>query len=159
VSNDVDVRGFRELDNLLRELPNKLAGKALTNAVNEGARIIRDEARANVPVRTGQLRRSIRTFVRRKGVETGIAIAIGVRGKLAYIARFLEFGTKAHRIVATGKSLDVVQVKSVDHPGTSPNPFLTRAFDTKARAAVDAIRTRLRAELDKIVAAAPKGRR
>lgn len=158
----VDVRGFRDLDNLLRELPNKVAGQVLRNAVNEGARIIRDEAKSRVPVKTGRLRRSIRTFVRRTGVSTGMAIAIGVRGKLTHIARFLEFGAAPHVIkVKNAKALGVPgrPVRKVHHPGSSPKPFLRPAFDTKIGAAVEAMKKRLKLELDKIAAAAPKGRR
>jgi hypothetical protein len=55
-------------------------------------------------------------------------------------ARFLQDGTRAHTIVARGAALRfvvagrVVFAKSVQHPGTSPRPFMTEARDAGERA-------------------------
>lgn len=46
------IKGLKELDEELRNLPLKLQKKAFQDAVKSGARVIRDEVRKRTPVRT-----------------------------------------------------------------------------------------------------------
>jgi HK97 gp10 family phage protein len=59
VTTTVRIEGLAELDKKLRGLGPKIARKALGYSVSQGARIIRNEAKARAPVRTGVLRRAI----------------------------------------------------------------------------------------------------
>ena len=86
-------------------------------------------ARAEAPVRTAALQRSIGSTYHGGGKWT-------VSAAKPY-AQFVHEGTKPHPIKArSGKTLRffwarvgrVVYPKQVSHPGNEPNPFLTRAM-------------------------------
>lgn len=153
-----DVKGLDGLLEDLRKIPNELRVRVAQNAVNRGARVIRDEAKARVPVRTGRLRSSIRTFVRRSGVgRHSVVAAVGVRGggkqSRVHIARFLEYGTRGHVIEPKSKrgrrkaalllSMGVA-VRRAEHPGAGPRPFLRPAYDAKKQEALNAMAASLR---------------
>ena len=100
------------------------------------AEVAYHEAFYGAPWRTGKLARSIVMDVDEKG-EARIRA-------LAPYARFVVEGTKPYKIypvragVLAFKSAagDLVFTRLVRHPGTKPNPFLTRALD-KAREQID----------------------
>lgn len=103
----VQVLGLPALDAKLRDLEPKLARSILRAAVRRAANIVRDAARERVPGKTGLLRRSIRTQLRR-GKPGQTRISVGVfgasrsqlkKGLDPFYARFVERG---HRIVPRG---------------------------------------------------------
>ena len=163
MSGSVELRGWDELDAALRKLPNKVAGRALTNAANEGARVLRDDMRSRVPVKSGRLRRAIRVIRRQTGVEWGVKVSIGVKGARAWLANILEFGAAPHTIEPTPRKKALllgvgIVVESVDHPGIPPHPFILPAYDTKKEETLRTVRRRLGAEIDKAVAESRTGR-
>lgn len=165
MSGNVQVTGLAELEQRLLLMKNKAAGRALVNATNAGARVIRDEMKRLVPVRTRRLQRAIRTFQRRTGVKTGAVAGVGVRGKMAGIARMVEYGTKPHDIIvgagrlgrnAAKRDAAVALaigngkfVRKVRHPGSRPKPFLRPGVDLSWRKAVSVFGRRLFAEVVK----------
>lgn len=155
-------------DGLLQKLEAvkvELRQQLLQNAVNAGARVIRDEARARVSVRSGLTRNAIRTFVRRTGVgRNEVSAGVGLRGGgkngRIHIGRFLEFGTTRHVIEPKTRRarrkeallLSMGQVvRKVDHPGIAPKPFLRPAFDAKSQAALDAMAKSLGRGIEKAI--------
>lgn len=86
----VEVRGIVELRKALRDIDKDLA-KELGAGLAEAARIVADEARAHVPVRTGRAAASIK--VRKQ--QTGAALAVG--GAKAGYYPWLDFGGKVGR--------------------------------------------------------------
>jgi HK97 gp10 family phage protein len=136
----VNVKGLAELQKLLDTLPAKLEANAMRAALAAGARVIRDEAKANVPVKTGTLRAGLKVSTRsRRGVVTA---TVKAGGKHAYLANWIEFGTAAHFIKPkTAKSLFIAGLFSngVAHPGVQPKPFMRPALDSQAGAAVVAV--------------------
>jgi|VirMetMinimDraft_7_1064189.scaffolds.fasta_scaffold37040_4 HK97 gp10 family phage protein len=137
--SNVRVKGLSELNAALQTLPAKIEANVLRSAMRAGANVIKDEAKANVPVATGTLKAGIKVSTsNRRGTVTA---KVKTTGKHAYIAKWLEYGTAAHRIVSKGKGLNIggVVVRSVDHPGISPRPFLRPALDSKAQQAVVAV--------------------
>lgn len=107
------------------------AGGAEVNTQNvllHSANYLKSDMEARVPVRTGRLRQSIQVRVH------GHQIVVGPDTEYA---AFVEFGTKPHVIRAKpGKKAlafkvagQTVIVKSVNHPGTKPNPFVRPAFE------------------------------
>lgn len=99
------------------------------------SQLVLDEARRLVPVRTGTLLASIRR-------ESGIGplgpyrdVTAGVPGLTDYLGYVID-GTPPHvirpsrrkalRFISGGR---VVFSTRVSHPGTRPNPFLTRSLD------------------------------
>jgi len=88
---DIQIEGLDRLDEALQELAWPAARRALRKGMRAGANIVRDEARQKAPVKTGKLRRRIRTRERRE--ENGwMRFAIEVPQSVFY-GRFFEFGT------------------------------------------------------------------
>lgn len=88
---DIQITGLKELDRALQELAWPASRRALRKGMRQGANIVRDEVRNKAPVRTGNLKRSIRTRERRE--ENGwMRFAVEVRRR-AFYGRFLEYGT------------------------------------------------------------------
>lgn len=110
---ELKLTGGPELERALRELGGKIASRLGSNAVRAGARVVAAEARARVPKRSGDLKRSIRIFTdpkdRRGSARTAYA------GTRLFYGWFVEFGT-AH---------------------SSARPFLRPALDEAGQAAVN----------------------
>jgi len=144
MASTVRVDGLKELRAALVDLGDRTGKRVLNRAVNSGARVIRDQARQNVPVDTGQLKASIVTAKRRarKGTAVYVVALSSKRKKYAdnkknrrlgrageaykaegagYYGRFLEFGTSKMR----------------------PRKFMTPAFESRKRDALDAIKAAL----------------
>lgn len=108
----------------LKKLPSEIGRKVLVGATRPGANIVAQEFRLNVPVKTGELKKSIVVKVDNQTVETSALFYIGA-GK--FYLKFLEFGT------------DKI-------PEQRP---LGQAFDEKAEEAVETIVKVMRVRLDR----------
>lgn len=160
----VQLTGFKELAETLRELPGTLSRRILAASVSAGALVIQQEMKKNAEGMrdTGTLARSIyRKYISeasgpekkvyyvgpRKGVK-------GAKKKLskrldAYYAQWVEFGhfsrpTMGGAIkVRAGQRGRQEHVSSLVQSGrvrwVPAHPFLRPAFDAKKDAAVDAI--------------------
>ena len=96
----------------------------------DAANYILSEMEVNVPVDSGNLRRSLGIRVKSDRIE------IGPDAKVAPYAGYVEFGTAPHTIrPKAGKTLrftvdgKVVYARVVNHPGTKPQPFVQPAFE------------------------------
>jgi HK97 gp10 family phage protein len=147
----VDVKGLKELDDLLKSLPEEIQRKALASANLAGAQVLREEARSRAPVRSeggpmkvgknaskarlpGFLRASIKAW-RIKGSGKGsVTHGVGARG-MAFYGKFLEFGTKY----------------------ISPRPFLRPALDAAYLRAIEAVGKVLKQKVEKEIVKQAKG--
>lgn len=145
---DVNIRGAKELAEALATLPDKLQANVMRAALRAGAKLIREEAVACVPVDSGDLRSSLKIGTRsRRGV---VSANIKAGGKQAFYAHFVEFGTAAHTITAKDGGYMMfggAWVKSAHHPGARAQPFMRPALDGRAQAAVQAMAEAMRARL------------
>lgn len=107
----IHVKGAKELEALLKKLPGKVAKRVVNNGLRAGARLIRDEAKAKVPVNTGKLRDSI-TVATVKG-----KVKVGFKPPESRRAHLTEFGTEFQ----------------------PAQPFMRPAIDTKATEAIKKI--------------------
>lgn len=140
----VEIKGLRELQDALRELPEKIAGLVLNGAVKEGAQVIEREAELRAPERTGALRRSIvATALKRPHEGHDATVIVRVRRSTktqrlkrqkagqpvddAFYWRFVEFGTSK----------------------ASARPFLRPAFEAKKAEAAGVIKQALRRRIEK----------
>lgn len=134
MATTINFKGLRELGQALDTLPDKLQVNVMRGALRAGARVILNDAKSRVPVKSGRLRDSLKVSTSGKGGEPKAT----VRTREFY-APFVEYGTGAHKIVAAPKGvlrfLDEA-VAVVDHPGTAPKPFMRPALDAQATAAV-----------------------
>ena len=136
--SNVHVKGGAELNKFLQQLPVKIEQSVLRGALRAGANVVMAEAKANVPVESGQLRDGLKVSTSsRRGRVTA---KVKATGKHAHIAPWLEYGTAAHKITAKGKGMFFggLFVKGVQHPGSRPKPFMRPALDGRAQDAVSA---------------------
>lgn len=157
---DQSIIGGRELDAAMASLSIKVEKNILRSALRAGANQYKEEVKANIPVDSGDLRRSVRVSARSKGGRVTASVKIG--NKKAWYARLVEFGTKAHKIAPKGGGGLLIGgniVGAVDHPGARPQPFARPAFDSKATEAIAAVAAQIRKRLTKegINAPAPEG--
>lgn len=157
---EVSIKGFENLAQVLKSFPQTVARRILSRAVYAGATVVRDDARARAPVKTGKLRKSIKiksAKSRRGTIEKVFRVYVA-----AYYGHMVERGTKAHRITrVNAKALKIGRNYrvEVDHPGiVSPKPFLRPALDENTRSIVDAMRDKLRAGIEQYVRGPKLGR-
>jgi HK97 gp10 family phage protein len=122
---EIKMTGGPELERALRELGGNIAGRLGGNAVRAGARVIANEAKQRVPVRTGALRKSIRVFTER--ADRGGTVRQAWVGTRLFYSWFVEFGTSKQ----------------------PPQPFLRPARDEGAQKAVDKIVENLSAGIER----------
>jgi HK97 gp10 family phage protein len=130
----VSIRGAKELEALLKGLGPRVAARVSDKAIRAGAKVVADEARRLVPVKTGALKKSIAVVQAPGKRQSERAMVLGFRRPAGRRAHFTEFGT----------------VKS------AARPFLRPAFDAKYNEAVDAIGKVLGDGIDKEAAALDK---
>ena len=146
LQDSVQIKGLKELGEALQTLPVKLERNVMRSAMRAGMKIIMDEARANVPARTGALRDSFKISTR---VTRGTVTAkVSVGDRKAFYGRFVEFGTAAHVIRAKNRGQLLFFAggfyRSVNHPGATPRPFMRPAFDSKHPQALQAFANKVR---------------
>lgn len=120
------IEGLDELERQFDRLAETSKKKVMQKALNAGIAPIKKEAKANAPVKTGLLKKSIRSKQLR--FTENPAVGIFVSGK-AYYWRFLEEGTS--KMAAA--------------------PFLRPAADSKHEEGVGKFKEKLKAEIDKIM--------
>lgn len=86
------IEGAKELDKVLKGLPDHIAKRDLNFAVRKGANLLRDEAINRAPERTGYAKKNIKTRQYKKSGHSSTML-VGVFRK-AYYMMFMEFGTE-----------------------------------------------------------------
>ncbi|HEM7896977.1 TPA: HK97 gp10 family phage protein [Burkholderia cenocepacia] len=135
--SSIQILGLADLQTDFAKLAKAQSTKALRRATVAGAKVIRDEARARAPKKTGKLRRNIVWAALRQKDAPGIATA-GVRVRTkgkgdspsnAFYWRFVELGTQHVRA----------------------QPFVRPAFDASIGQAEGAIRTEIARAIDAMI--------
>lgn len=87
------LEGAKELEAVIRRLPNKVRGRVLRSGAMAGAREVREAARQAAPVgETATLRDSIAARTQKTGARNGITIRVGPT-RAGFYGLFQEFGT------------------------------------------------------------------
>lgn len=162
----VHVKGLKELNKFLQDLPVKIEQNILGGALRAGGKVIEQEAKrqlqSNGSVISAQLRDSIRVSVRkRRGKVRATIKAQGDKNEAIWV----EYGTAAHWITVkkearpgriTRRGYRKVSIRTVNrmaktgslkigtnfvgasvaHPGARAKPYMRPALDGKAREAV-----------------------
>ncbi len=139
---DVHVTGLKELQAFLDQVPAKIERNVLRGGLRAGAaQELLPEVQANLmaagAVRTGELIAGIKVQTSARGGR--VTASVVSTGKHAFIAKFLEYGTKAHFISAKANgwlSFGGVFAKKVWNKGIRPRPFMRPALDRSGQAAV-----------------------
>ena len=155
-----ELQGMKELDRMLKQLPRSMSKTVMRNTLKKAAKPIQVEAKMNAPVgATGNLKDSIVISTKLKKGQRRAAMRLGevvmYVGSTAPHAHLVEFGIKPHSIVPKKKNVlasqDAVFGKSVEHPGTTANPFFRTAWDATKDQAYKILQTEVWKELDKSV--------
>lgn len=91
-----EVIGIDEVIELLKDV-EKVSIRSVTKAAKVGAKIARDDARANAPVDTGQLKRGIKMKLERKRTQGKRVYSIGFYGKSGKGEEFVKYSKSGKR--------------------------------------------------------------
>lgn len=146
VDMSIDFSGFLDVSKELELLSQAESNKVLRQATYEAASVLRDEARAKAPKRTGKLARNIVASNQRSRQKGEVSAGVYVRGtnkegnnsdnsmkaaypRNAFYWRFLEDGTSK----------------------MPPQPFIGPAFDSKADMAAEFAIKKLNQAIDEVL--------
>lgn len=157
---DIELRGIQPAMNALSRLDQKARRRVATKAVRAGGKEQRKAARSYCPVDSGQLKKQLRTSVKRDRARGTVTMTVkvkrtksqhrkGVKNRAQVIHLIVE-GTAPHTIpgpLKVGNSGRVVS--EVEHPGiTTGNPFMERAARHSYNDAVKTFRKRFGREIE-----------
>lgn len=133
-----EIEGMKELSKKLSQLGKQAGGKALRNALNASATVVKREMKANIPtgrsahrtykgrlVAPGFAKRSITHRSRISADKTRAWARIGVKPEAFYAVQFVELGTSKMR----------------------PRPWLQRSFRAKKQEMLNRFQEKLRANI------------
>ena len=145
-NSDFKIKGVEKLNEFLKTLAPRVQRNISRGMVRAAAKPILQAAKQNAPVGepsetgrkkyklyAGALRDSIRVSARIDNRSGQVIASIKAGGKVkrtgadVFYAHMSEFGTKPHALSKSGE---------INHPGTSPRPFMRPAIDSQAQAAV-----------------------
>jgi HK97 gp10 family phage protein len=170
---DFRVDGLAELKKQLQELPAKIEGNVMRGALTAALKVLRREVLANIPEKTGALKKSVKIRFDRKSLKRGYVNGYLTAGdKQAYYAHMIEFGTasfytgkgssvgRPYTIVSKKKGGSLVfggqSYRSVTHKGIRPRPFMRPAVDGSTNEALKAMGDYIAQRLPKELAKAGK---
>lgn len=149
---DIKVDGLAELQKALETLSDKIERNVIRSALRSGLKVMKTEAEARVPVRSGKLKASFR--IRTRMVKGAPVAALSSGDKKVFYSNMVEFGTKPHDITSkNGKPLAIgggKPVYKVHHPGAKAKPFMRPAFDAGSRRSVEEFAAYVRKRLTKM---------
>lgn len=146
------IEGAKQLDDVLKQLPQNVARRALVPSLRSAAAVLRREIVARAPdgpdaphPRYGELRKNITVTIDRR---PGGFAAIIHTGR-AFWARWLEYGraamtVRSKKVLSDGKVIYGRQVKAAP-----AQPFFRPAFDAKAQEALARLGERLGENIEK----------
>lgn len=136
MSELINVKGLSDLQKFMDELTPKMEANVMRGALRAGMSEVLPVARSNIHSVSGELANGLKLTTK---IKRGVVIAaITAKGVHGFVARWVEFGTAAHKISA--KAAKVLSIggfftKSVQHPGAKAHPFMRPALDQQASAA------------------------
>jgi len=127
VQLSMEIKGLEEMRKAFEKAP-QIVGKYLEDSTKESGKKLVGKAKEEVPIKTGDLRRSIMLSYK--------PIAVRVFTEKEYAVPVHE-GFRAHEIIATrakflrfkGRDGEYVYVKKVWHPGFRGDPFMQRTIE------------------------------
>ena len=161
----IGVEGYAAAKRILDELPNTMQKRMLRTALRASAKPMLQSARSKVPVRTGKLKKQLRTvrYKDRNASKSEVAIAVKpvferTKKKGAvneYYGKFIHEGTADPRTSkkgmlvfddAQGKKVFVRSVK-----GIRPTPYLEQAYTENSERTAAIFGDELAAAVEKFV--------
>lgn len=134
ITSSIDTKNLLKA---LNQFPQNVQKNIMVGATRAGANVIRDEIKQNVPVDTGETKKSIGTVRRRSRNRNEIKFSVTPRmgGKNSgWKMRFIEFGTSKQ----------------------TPNPIMRRAFENQTDESLTATKKYIMERISKELAKAKK---
>lgn len=148
------VKGQAAVKRFLSDLPEALAKRVLRGAARAAATVVADEAKSLSLSQAVAKAITVKTLVK----DGRVVAKVQVKGRAAFIAPWLEYGTSQHFLSLPPGQLGGVSIGranarlkdgtlkidgqfiagAVIHPGARPHPFLRPALDTKEAEAIAA---------------------
>lgn len=160
IAEGLKVSGLPEISAALSEIGGRVATNLARRGVYAGGVVLRDEARRLVLVRTGALKKA--TVVKRgdplKGVQSisyGIAkVRFVMRGRVTKSGRISR---RLRRVTGKGGKGFIVprlyaHLVELGTKRTRKHSFILRAAETKAQAALNAMVSKMKGDLDAEIA-------
>lgn len=137
----IQLRGVKDLERVLRQLPARSRRRVVKNGLRSGARVLAKEIEHNAPTKTGDLSNAVTVRTSARSAARGrFEAGVVVRPPEYRLVHLLEFGTDPHtirtkrsRVLADGTTVFGTEVQ---HPGTPAQPFVRPAIDMKGNAAI-----------------------
>jgi HK97 gp10 family phage protein len=138
--NEIRIEGLRELERALLDLPAAVTRRVVRGAVAAGARMVRNEVKRSIPVRTGALKANV--YMRRAKADREMTTyEVSIRTKAA------KYGnTKTNRRLGrVGQSYKQEKtwywrvLEFGSKRGHKRNEYIQRAFQRTQRQAAQAI--------------------
>lgn len=170
MGKDWQVFGAEEIINNLQAVVGKLKKSAIRTGLRNAATVIRDEAKRQVPVRTGSLKKAIKATTARAKKNPNVpyiglvkidkvAFAKNEKGKLKRVKRDKNSKGRIYKrgeiyprnydhLVERGAQEHNLNSETPGapykrHPGAKPNPFMRRAFFASSTKALAVFKARL----------------
>lgn len=167
---DIQIKGLDKLGEALQQLPIEIAQKELTNALKAGGNVVADEMEARAPREQDigprpkgyqHIADDIHVQAEKNVIGSAAEVYVGPGKDTDWKARWIEFGARAHVLVARRKKVLADQAaglifggkvafvdgkrtgKAVVHPGVHPRPFMRPALAAAAGDALKAIKDAL----------------
>jgi HK97 gp10 family phage protein len=132
---DVQITGWKEIEKKLALMPKQLEKAILRQAVKKATDFVRDATRAEAPVDTGLLRKSIASRAMKRNKKGTFAMFVGFKKSMYFWLRAASGMTT--RALAPGKRVRYFYPAAVEfgNQHQRANPFFRRAYDRTKRLA------------------------
>jgi len=162
----ISLDGTKELRKALDNLDRTTRSKFVRSGLRVGARLIVDEARARVPVRSGALKKAIKvqSAKSRKKGTLSIRVASGsvnFKGQ-TYYGGFIEYGYHASPRYPVGAFGVITWASHARGTGVGtfvpPRPFMRPAFRSKGAKSIEVATAEIWRQMSGYANKQPKGR-
>lgn len=157
----VTVKGVDELLKALKQFPQNIQKNVLKGAVRAGAASLVKEAKANVPVDTGNLKESIGIVAVKSKKPQYIQFKVTTRKGDGWYAHMVEFGTLGKReeplSPGTRRSPKAIEMAKKGFGISPAKAFMRPAYENKGEETITVAKEYLEKRIDKEVEKAKKG--
>jgi len=119
------ITGVKPIDRKLKLLPPRLQKKVVRQAMRAGCKILADEVRAQAPVLSGLTKSAVKVRATKSRKRGTLGIEVQISGKVDGLIK----------TDSEGKGTFYPAVVQYGREGVPPNPFMSRAFESKGEAA------------------------
>jgi len=137
MATETHIKGLADLQKFMDQLAPKIERNVMRGALRSGMNVVKPVAQANARKASGLYAAGLKISTRARGGR--VSASLKATGPHAYLGKWIEFGTRAHNIVAKNGgwlSFGGIFAKSVAHPGARPFPHMRPALDSQAQNAV-----------------------